>query len=143
MVPFKTHHIFTDKLSGSARLVFSMGLEDIERHHEKDFNSLAHAEAYLSDCKRTWLLNCLENFINHKRKIWQNVPNATEQNNACRICFDSCTNFINEPLHKICQRVLKGEKSLEKILPNPNNSSHQSSVKNLETIINFCKYETK
>ncbi len=143
MISFKTHYLFEDKLTGSARLVFSMGLENIERYHEKDLPNIASAEAYLNDTKRTWLLNCLEKFINHKKLIWLNVPNNQNQLQNWNSCYKAYNDFFDKPLKTICQRVLVGEQFLKNILPSPNNDSHQSSVNNLEMIINFCKEETK
>jgi|GEM_PF-6824918 len=142
MIAFKLHYFFVCKTTGVARLVFSMSLDNIEKHHEKDCATVEHAEAYLSSTKRTWLLNCIEKFVAHKKNIWQNGSHPEQMNN-CRICYDTYSNFFDQPLKKICERILKGQKYYEAILPNQNNDSYESSQANLNMIINFCKEETK
>ena len=98
------------------------------------------AEKYLYSEQRDWLIQCLEDFIMHKKHIIQ-ASNDTE----CKTALQHCINFYDEihskslALETICQRVMKGANSFEKIVPNSNNGSYQTSVRNLTEITSFCR----
>ena len=142
MKAFKLHHLYEDTITGSALACFSMSQTNEDRFHEKSFDSLSIAKSYIYSCKRDWLLHCLEKFILHKKRIWDNSTNVAAQNNV-RICYDSYVTFEGQSLETICKRIIKGYAYYESILPNPNNDSYASSSENLKEIISFCNSEVK
>ena len=143
MKAFKLHHLYQDTITGGAMACFSFAQSKEERYTEKTFESIDIARQYIYSTKKDWLLNCIEAFVLHKKRIWENIPTATQQNNCVRICLDTYNEFAGQSLEKICRRVLKGQQFYENILPNPNNDSRQSSVENLKEIIAFCKNEVE
>ncbi|MFI5141933.1 MAG: hypothetical protein ACHQII_06215 [Bacteroidia bacterium] len=140
MRAFKLHHLYECSITGKALACFSMSQTNEDRYHEKTLDNIEQAKMYIRSTKKDWLLSCIEKFILHKKKIWDNTNNATALNNV-RICLHTYNEFSGQSLEKICKRVLDGQQYYEGILPNPNNDSHTSSVENLKEILSFCKNE--
>lgn len=108
----------------------------------KTFKSKQDAEAYLLSEQRDWLIQCLEDFIMHKKNIIEASQSSTdEQKKALKICLDFYNQIHDKKLsiQTIAQRFIKGLEYFNAIMPNKNNSSYESSVNNLTELTNFCK----
>ena len=137
MKAFKLNHLYECTLTGTALACFSMSQTNEERYYEKTLDNIDQAKQYIASTKKDWLLCCLEKFVLHKKKIWDNTNNAAAINNV-RICLVTYNEFSGQSVEKICKRVLAGQQYYEGIIPSPNNDSHESSVQNLKEILKFC-----
>ena len=123
---------------------FALGNRPLKTVH-LSFNTKQDAEAYLLGDKRTWLIGCIEDYINHKKHIIEAGNGTEEQKKA----LTACLNFYNDiytkalAIETICTRFIKGKAYFNAILPNQNNSSYASSLNNLTELINFCEQHLK
>lgn len=103
------------------------------------------AEKYLIGEQRDWLIQCLEDYIMHKKHIIEAGNGTEEQKKA----LTACLNFYNDiytkalAIETICTRFIKGKAYFNAILPNQNNSSYAGSLNNLTELINFCEQHLK
>jgi len=99
------------------------------------------AEKYLIGEQRDWLIQCLEDYIMHKKHIIEAGQPTEDQKKS----FIICKNFYDEiyakslSIQTIATRFLKGLQYFTNILPSSNNASYQSSLHNLNELTTFCK----
>lgn len=129
------------QLVGEVMAQVSFAIKDNVVAYEKFFPSREFAAAYINKEARDWFLQCLEDYVNHKKKIITSAH--PEQLEAVNKCWDAYVHFEKLGIEKITQQFLKGYSFYEKILPHPNNASHQSSVATLGELKLFCETFTK
>lgn len=128
---------FVDKITGKCLAEVSFTNKTGSKAFLHPLTNLNNAVAYVDKEARDWFLPVMEDFVNHKKHI------ITEDNKEqftelkwCDNALIACENYTTE---NICERFLKGFAHFKNILPNPNNTSYETSCKALEEMKIFAE----
>lgn len=141
---YKVHALWVDEFTGVAIVHRSYKQADNETIFDAklEYGSREAAWQKITSEKKSWLLGAFENWILHKKHVWE-PGNNPEKMQTINYCLDRLQQFYGQTLETVVKRVLAGKEKLESLLPSPNNPSHESSKHDLEEIIRFCLTETK
>ncbi len=133
---YTIHRYWVEQTIGEIMAQISFALKGKDVAHEKFFPSKEFAKAYIDKEARQWFLQALEDYINHKKQIIN--ASHPEQLEAVNKCWAAYVSFEGYSIEKIITQFNKGYVWFEKILPHPNNASHQSSFLTLQELKTFC-----
>lgn len=138
MRAFEVLELNHDLLNNTYKLSYCLGFTEVKKF-ETTFNDTQSVKTYLYETQRNWLLTCLENYVTHKKHIFDNsnYPDKKTALKGWQLCLEDIDKK-NQDIKTICQRVLKGFPFLEIILPSNENSSYENSKQNLVEIKKFC-----
>lgn len=144
MRAYTIHRFFVCEITGNAMAEISMSQNDELKCHLHTFKSKENALAYLEGEKRDWFLFCVENYVNHKKKIIEASGNTNQTITASlKLCDDALKVYFTKGVKTIAKSFVNGFKHFENILPSHNNPSYESSIHNLTELKKFCDTELK
>jgi hypothetical protein len=147
---FQTIKFAEDEITKATevRVVYESSVNSEPLHDGGVFQNRASAEKWLHDTKKLWFGLRLDNYILHKKHIYETAPRGhksiTEKLEAINELQRFCLYVAEKAtLQEACKWCLHEENKLTMILPGPNNSSRTSSQKELDLLINFSKQQLK
>lgn len=138
MIDFKINQANLDLLTQNVKVDYSFCIGTEQKTISMEFENLYSYQKYINGSKRDWFLGCLENWVNHKKHIIEGGKHQ-EQIPALNICNQALNHYQKIETDKIFKLFLKGFSYFEKLLPNPQNHSFETSQQDLQKLKSFAK----
>ena len=115
-----------------------------EKIDKRSFLTKGQALDYLDSCKRTYLWDLFSRYVNNSRILTEESSNSLFYKDERRLsvvnfCLQMNQDFTSEALISMCSIILKYQDRLREILPIHLDQSFQSSVADLNELIQLSK----
>lgn len=139
-----------DEITGTAevKICYQSNINSEILNDGGTFTSRDSALIWLNDVKKKWFGIKLDNYLCHKRHIYETIPRGHKSITAKLTALEELFRFAKwtaekATLQEACTWLLKELDKLEFILPGQNNPSRESSEKELKLLTDFAKAQLK
>lgn len=136
------HERVTDHVT--IKVEFQLKKNSEIKYENRNFSSKYFADKWLDQLKKDYLTIRVENFILHKKHIIESSAKGHKSHPTKKIILEDLRNYNiyaieKATLQEACYWLRKMEGRFNQVLPNKNNPSYDSSVEELNLLLDFAK----